>query len=173
MPGRALRTLAVIVVLWPGVQHVYVRAFDANPWRLAGWAMYATAAPLVDVAVTLELRSGPVRLEGRTLDPESARHLRQFRVWRRDLGSWVEPDGLAEQLWRREPSATGVRVDVERLALDGASGRLVCSRTAFDCPRDGRCQREPGGVCRSDLLRRRRAGGVGANDGRANDGKEW
>jgi hypothetical protein len=145
---RILRLMAVVVVVWPGLQHLGVRAFQANPWRLGGWAMYATAAPVVDVTVTLQSPEGDRRMENADLSRAAAARLLEFVVWRRDLGSLVRPDRVAREVLNGDQrGAATVRLDVQRLALDGASGRFVCVRVPFVCRRDSPCEQRAADRC--------------------------
>ena len=59
-PDPLLLAIAVWLLVWPAAHAIVTRALDVSPWRLGGWAMYATPAPRTsDVVVAVRECDAP------------------------------------------------------------------------------------------------------------------
>jgi hypothetical protein len=110
---KTILAIAWFVVLWPLVQIVLVEVAYTNPWRLMGFAMYATEH---DVKVTLKKHvagGAPADVEPRDLPPPAREAYDDFVAKRAVLGRLHSPSSFVET-WRRvDPTLAGAVVDVE------------------------------------------------------------
>lgn len=122
MKRRLVIACAAFVLVWPLVQIVLVHVAHTNPWRLMGFAMYATDH---EIKVTLKKHVAggpPVDVEPHELPPEARRAYDAFVARRAVLGRLHSPAAFVGT-WRRvDASAAGARIDVdiEVLRLKGA-----------------------------------------------------
>jgi hypothetical protein len=129
--------VVLLVALWPLVHRVLVARFDVNPWKLGGFAMYATPAPPLVVAV-FGLRDGKlVRVTPQTLPLAQRDALRRFEIERHALGELRRPDALAREILAADASLDQLSVVVQRTTLDRASARLASERMQYSYDRDG------------------------------------
>ena len=55
-----LLAIAAWLLVWPAVHALLTRALDVSPWRMGGWAMYATPVPQTsDVVVAVRKCDAP------------------------------------------------------------------------------------------------------------------
>ena len=110
--------------LWPAVQMALVARYGVNPWKLAGWGMYAAPqlTPLVSVECLTPDTVG--RYELLTVQPEWERELAEFVQRRRGLGRLARPDRLGRRLLEVNPAVTGVEITVEQPVLDRRTGMI-------------------------------------------------
>jgi hypothetical protein len=117
---RIVGAVAWLVVVWPLVQIALVEFAHTNPWRLMGFAMYATEH---DIKVTLkkQAREGTsVDVTPEALPPEARAAYETFVAKRVVLGRLHSPASFVE-VWRRaDPTLGGIEIDVEVLRLKGA-----------------------------------------------------
>ncbi|HEY8492894.1 MAG TPA: hypothetical protein VIN04_03305, partial [Myxococcota bacterium] len=121
--------------LWPFAQRTLVARFGMDPWKLAGFAMYAAPSLPVLVAVFVPLDGRLVLVDEATLpDPVRAR-LDRFRVERLALGRLREPEDVARALLAARPDASGIMIVVQRTDLDRRSARMVSADEVFSYDR--------------------------------------
>lgn len=116
MKRRVVGTFLLLFALWPGVHRGLVAAFDMNPWKLAGFAMYAQPSfpPQVEL---LALRGGEQERIERVTPFERAL-LEDYADRRRSIGRLASPRSLAESLLERRADLDGVAVRVTTRYLD-------------------------------------------------------
>lgn len=115
--------VAWFVVMWPLVQIALVEVAHTNPWRLMGFAMYATEH---DIEVTLKKHppgGSSVDIAPTALPPEARRAYEAFVAKRAVLGRLHSPASFVETWRRADPTVGGVEIDVEVLRLKG--GRMA------------------------------------------------
>ena len=128
-------SLLLFALLWPFAQRTLVARFGMDPWKLAGFAMYAAPSLPVLVAVFVPLDGRLVLVDEATLpDPVRAR-LDRFRVERLALGRLREPEDVARALLAARPDASGVMIVVQRTDLDRHSARTVSAEEIFSYDR--------------------------------------
>ena len=128
-------SLLLFALLWPFAQRTLVARFGMDPWKLAGFAMYAAPSLPVLVAVFVPLDGRLVLVDEATLpDPVRAR-LDRFRVERLALGRLREPEDVARALLAARPDASGVMIVVQRTDLDRRSARMVSADEVFSYDR--------------------------------------
>jgi hypothetical protein len=127
----AVNVTLALLAAWPLVQIALVRAYDVNPWKLAGWGMYA--APQLDPIVHLEcLTPDEVgRYELGTVLPDWEREFDDFVRRRRGLGRLVRPDALGLKLLELYPAILGVEITVERPWLNRRTGMIESRSTTY------------------------------------------
>jgi hypothetical protein len=121
----AVRVALILLALWPLAQMTLVGAFDVNPWKLAGWGMYA--APQLEPRVSIECITPDEagRYELHTVSPDWRRELEKF-VWRRrGLGRLARPDALGRKLLELYPTILGVEITVAQPVMDARTGMIV------------------------------------------------
>lgn len=121
MKRRAVVAFLIAFALWPAVHRGLVAGYDANPWKLAGWAMYARPHFPSQLALGLveDGRTRPVEL----VEWEqvlAAEYLeRRFSV-----GRLASPAALVDALLARFERAEGVVVEVRTPTFDLPSARI-------------------------------------------------
>lgn len=114
-----------LVVLWPIVQILLVEVAHTNPWRLMGFAMYATEH---DIEVTLSKRgeTGPsVIVEPRELPPPARDAYDEFVACRAVLGRLCSPESFVRAWRRADPSLEPVHIDVDVDVLRLSHARMT------------------------------------------------
>ena len=139
MSGRkrsAVHAGLILFALWPAVHIGLVRVWEVNPWKLAGWGMYA--APQIpaelrvscftpDAVGVYPLRSLPAELE--VLE-------HAFLRSRLGLGQLVQPTALARALLAHYPAIDGVSIEVVQPVLNPHSGFVEDRTTSYVYWRD-------------------------------------
>ena len=119
------------VALWPLGHRAIVAAWDVNPWKLGGFAMYTTATPPVQVVAFARDGSELSPLDERTFPAEVQETLRQFRIRRHALGRLHPPDDLATAILDARRDLQWVVVAVQRMKLDPATARMTSTRDRY------------------------------------------
>jgi hypothetical protein len=117
---RLVVGLTWLVVLWPLVHLVLVEVACVNPWRLMGFAMYATEH---EIRVTLKKHVAggpPVDVAPHDLPPEARDAYEHFVAKRAVLGRLYSPASFVATWRRAEPNLGRVEVDIEVLRLKRA-----------------------------------------------------
>lgn len=139
MKRRALSLFLILFAIWPLIQYGLVRAYDVDPWKLMGFAMYCVPGPMKTVRVYEVSSDGSQRmLDFMAYDDEEKRVVDRFRELRRTLGDLQSSDELAEALLALHPDFEGVVVAVLSLKLDPESARLEPKVKTDTHWRDGR-----------------------------------
>jgi len=126
MKRSALSLFLVLFAIWPLIQYGLVRAYDVDPWKLMGFAMFCVPGPMKTVRVYEVSSDGSQRmLDFMAYDDEEKRVVDRFRQLHRTLGDLQSSDELAEALLALHPDFEGVVVAVLSLKLDPESARLV------------------------------------------------
>jgi hypothetical protein len=112
--------------VWPLVHYGLVRRLDLNPWNWWGWAMYTRPAPRVRASAVSLDDGRDLNLAG--LPPERARAVRAaydaFSTARMELGELVSPAAFARALLSAYPDVGGVRIVVQKVEMDPATGMV-------------------------------------------------
>lgn len=130
---RLLVAFLALFAAWPPLHFLLVQRYEINPWKFAGWAMYARPPARVSVSLAGEGPSGPVAVR-----PVPRGELEEFRLARVHFGRMARPDRLALALFRRDPRLRRLAVRVTALHLVAGADRLRSSRQLFDYRRVGR-----------------------------------
>ncbi len=104
--------------LWPLAHRALVARYDVNPWKLSGWAMYATPKPPVVVAAFSLSEDGLAILDERRMRPRVRHALDQFRVRRHALGKLAEPNQAGAAILNNHPELTAIVIMVQTYSLD-------------------------------------------------------
>lgn len=119
MKRRLLASFLLVFGFWPLLQHVLVRRYDVDPWRLFGWAMYCVPGSMKTVRVVEVSRDGGFRvLAPDAYDAADQRAIDRFRIRRQALGRLASGDALARHMLERHPDWQGVALPVLTLSLD-------------------------------------------------------
>jgi hypothetical protein len=139
MKRRALSLFLILFGIWPLIQYGLVRAYDVDPWKLMGFAMYCVPGPMKTVRIHEISSDGSHRLlDFMAYGEAEQRAVDRFRELRRSLGDLQPSDELAEALLALHPDFEGVAVRVLSLKLSLESARLFPSVTTDTHWRDGR-----------------------------------
>jgi hypothetical protein len=107
-----------------------VARFEIDPWKLGGFAMYATPSLPILVA-TFTPEAGRLTLLDESSLPAGVRaRLDRFRVERVALGRLREPRDAARAILAARPELHGLVV-VQRATLDPRTARTTASRERF------------------------------------------
>ncbi|MEM8605633.1 MAG: hypothetical protein AAGF92_00910 [Myxococcota bacterium] len=123
MKRRLVIAFVVLLTIWPLAHRAMVAAFNVNPWKLAGWAMFCIPNPKTSTQTYGLTTSGRrIRFEMR---PEDQFDLSLYDYRRQILGELAPPpDRLAEQILSRHPELAGVGVVVYQYHLDPETALL-------------------------------------------------
>lgn len=139
MKRRAVEVFLVLFAVWPLFQHLLVRTYDVDSWKLFGWAMYAAPGPMKTVRLVLIDADGAARrLALGSYSEEEQRLVDRFRARRRALGRLESADGLARGMLDIHPEAAGVFIPVLSFAVDRQTALLDSSIESSTHWRDGR-----------------------------------
>ncbi|MBL93335.1 MAG: hypothetical protein CMH56_16165 [Myxococcales bacterium] len=123
---RIYLALAVLLLVWPWVQHSMVQQVHINPWRFFGWAMYAMPSPGIRIAAAddkgqrIDLTQQPLRGFSDT-----------FSAKRMHYGDLLEPYDLADAILAEYPKMQSVSLDVSTIMLEPATGNIKERKQTF------------------------------------------
>lgn len=125
--SRWFAALVLLVALWPLAQRALVVRYGSDPWRLGGFAMYATYQS-TQVAL-FRVEPGGLRLVDESTLPGAARgELVRFRRMRSALGRLASPDAAVRAVHDARPELEHLVVVVQRLWLDPATARVASEK---------------------------------------------
>lgn len=119
---RVVIAVVLAVAIWPGFHFALAVRTHFNPWELFGWAMYA----LPEVRFDMRLEHLDQRGVWRPFIPMGVDLETYFDVGRRraNLGELASLEPLAEALFARHPTWTGLAVIEQRWHLNRHTARL-------------------------------------------------
>jgi hypothetical protein len=128
---NTVAALLAFTALWPLAQRGLVARFQVDPWKLGGFAMYATPTLPVLVAAFGGRTGGFVLLDESTLPADVRARLDRFRVERVALGRLREPRDSARAILAARPDLHGVVLVVQRTTLDPRTARTRAERERY------------------------------------------
>ena len=131
MKRNAVAALLAFVAFWPLAHRWAAARFGIDPWKLSGFAMYATPTLPVLVAVAVPAGGGTTMLDEASLPASVRADLDRFRIERVALGTLREPDDVAAAVLRARPDLQAVAVVVQHTTLDPQSARMVSSDQTY------------------------------------------
>jgi hypothetical protein len=134
---RAIVAVVALIVFWPLVQRVLVATHDVNPWRLAGFAMYATPTPPVLVVAFEPRGEGGIPIDHRGLSASTQQAFGRFEQERHALGDFRRPDEVAAAVLRARPELSEVVILVQRMVLDPGTARMRSRTMHYTYDRSG------------------------------------
>jgi hypothetical protein len=126
------------VALWPFAHRVAVARLDVNPWKLAGWAMYATPTPPVMVAIFEPVPGGWALVDRLALPPAAQAVVDRFERERHAIGDLRTPDDAARAVLAARGDLAEIAVVVERMRLDPSTARMTSRKARYHYDRIGR-----------------------------------
>lgn len=135
--ARFIVLVVVFVAVWPLVHRGLVSAYDVNPWKLGGFAMYTTATPPVLVVAFEPRGEGGIPLDRRRFPAHVEQSLQRFEARRHVLGNLARPDELAAQLLHSRPDLDRVVVLVQRMVLAPSTARMSARTMHYTYDGDG------------------------------------
>jgi hypothetical protein len=111
----------VLFALWPAVHRALVAAFDVNPWKLGGWAMYTR--PHFPPELRLYVLRGDGEREIARLTPWERTLADELAERRYTIGELASPDALARALLERT-RGDGVAIELRTRFLDPVTARI-------------------------------------------------
>ncbi|HEX6130870.1 MAG TPA: hypothetical protein VF044_04015 [Actinomycetota bacterium] len=146
-PWKRRLVLLVVgaVALWPFAHRVAVARLDVNPWKLAGWAMYATPTPPILVAIFRPVPGGWALVDRLALPPAARKVLDRFERERHAIGDLRTPDDVARAVLAARRDLAEIAVVVERKRLDPATARMTSRKARYHYDRVGRRRDRTGG----------------------------
>lgn len=125
------------VAFWPLVHRGLVAAYDVNPWKLGGWAMYTAATPPVLVVAFEPRGEGGVPIDRTRLPVYAQQALQRFELRRHVLGNLHRPDEFAAHLLRARSDLPEVVILVQRMVLDPETARMTARTMHYTYDRAG------------------------------------
>jgi len=128
---RLVVAFLVAFAIWPAVHRALVAVYDVNPWKLAGWAMYAR--PHFPSRLALYLVEDGAERPVSGLDDWDQVMAAEYLERRYSAGRLASPRALADRLLARNAQADGVVVEVRTRFFDlpSATIRLRVERESF------------------------------------------
>jgi hypothetical protein len=123
------------VALWPLAHRALVARAGVDPWKLAGFAMYARPSLPLLVAVFVPQDGRLVLVDEAALPAATRDRLDRFRVERLALGRLREPEDVARAVLDARADARGVMIVVQRTDLDPRSARTRSQEQIFSYDR--------------------------------------
>ncbi len=111
MKRRVVVAGVVLFALWPAVHRGLVAAFEMNPWKLGGWAMYARPHFPAEIRL-LRIRAGE-EIPVTDLTPLEHALAGDFVERRYSIGRLASPERLAREVLARAPRAEAEAIVVE------------------------------------------------------------
>ena len=115
----------ILFALWPAVHIGLVKRWGVNPWKLAGWGMYA--AP--QIPAELRIQAGALPLEELPAELDTTRYA--FLRARLGLGELARPKKLARALLNHDPAIDHVSIEVVQPVLNPRTGLVEERRTTY------------------------------------------
>ncbi len=130
---RIFGGVLIAMVLWLPVHRFLVVEYQANPWKFAGWAMYALPQPAVRVEF-FGVASDSGELRPLVVDqtvPPMREAVVDFLTHRKHAGTLVRPDELADPVFELYPSVEMLALVVTHVAVDPDTARPVPKRFGY------------------------------------------
>lgn len=117
--------ICAFFIVWPGLHRIVVAAYDINPWRFGGFAMYATPPARLHVAIIERLPEARARiLSEREMSATVLAQQQWFQLRRSSLGSLLSPADLAAAYFAAGPGVDEIEIVIIREMLSAASARI-------------------------------------------------
>jgi hypothetical protein len=124
----------VALTVWPLAHRVLVAAFDLNPWKFYGWAMFCVPNPRTFAALYELTGDNAVPLSRGRLRPEDEQAVRAYAAERQFLGLLARQaniEALAHKLLDEDPRLDRVGLLVTQLTLDSRTARLTTRQEMY------------------------------------------
>ena len=122
MKRRIVIAFLIGFALWPAVRRGLVAAFDVNPWKIAGWAMYAR--PHFPSRLAVRLEQGETERPLIHLDARGNVLAAEYLERRFSSGRLASPDALAHHLLAQHPEADAVVIETRTRVFDLESAKI-------------------------------------------------
>jgi hypothetical protein len=126
-----IAALLVAVAVWPLVHRWIARRYEIDPWKLSGFAMYATPSLPIVVGVAGTAGRGWSNLDEASLPGWVRTQLDRFRVERLALGKLRDPADVARSVLVVRTDLTAAAVLVQRFTLDPDTARIEVSTERY------------------------------------------
>ena len=127
MKRRIIIVFLVAFTLWPLAHRATVAAYNINPWKFYGWAMFCVPNPKTHLIVFGIKGEKRVQISPTQADQVD---VSAYNSRRRILGSLASPDDFARAILRRHREIDGVGVYVRQYHVDWRTALLVHERVA-------------------------------------------
>jgi hypothetical protein len=121
----------IVFALWPAAHIGLVKAWNVNPWKLAGWGMYAAPQIPAELRITSftagEAEASPLLELPAELEATQYAFLRA----RLGLGDLARPAKLARALLEHDSTLAGVSIEVVQPVLNPGTGIVEERRTTY------------------------------------------
>ena len=128
---RIFAGVLMAMVLWLPVHRFLVVEYHANPWKFAGWAMYALPQPAVRIELFAADAGGLRPLAVNQAVPPLREPVVEFLDRRKHAGTLVRPDGLVAPVFELHPEVEVLAVVVTYVVLDPATAREIPQRFGY------------------------------------------
>jgi len=133
---RAIHAGLLLLTLWPLAHLGLAVGFGLNPWKLAGWGMYAVPQipPTLRIVAHTPDELGSYELQ--TLPADLLPAAEAFLLARLGLGRLVQPREFARALLEFYPAIDGVTIEVIQPVLDRKSALIEETSASYRYDRD-------------------------------------
>lgn len=135
--ARFVLSVVAFVAVWPLLHRGVVAAYDVNPWKLGGFAMYTAVTPPVLVVAFEPRGEGGVPIDRRDLPAYAQQTLQRFEMRRHILGNLVRPDEFAAQVLQARSALSQVVILVQRMVLEPSTARMATNTMHYVYDREG------------------------------------
>ena len=129
--ARIVYRLLVAIAIWPVIHLTLVATHDLNPWKLAGWGMYAKPQLASSLRIFGRMPGSDAAEELRGLPVEVQPARDDFLRLRRGLRELVEPDELARKLFEHFPRVETITIVVVQPTLLRKTGMIEAESTEY------------------------------------------
>lgn len=121
MSAYARRLLVGVLIglyfIWPFVHQQLVLRYRLNPWKLAGWAMYSTVPPRINLQIVGLYAAGKRVTLDKRATPELAAEVQAYLARRQWLGLFADPAPVGRALSRAYPEHARFVLIVDEFGL--------------------------------------------------------
>lgn len=127
-------TVLACAGLWPLAHYPLVQAYEFNPWRFGGWAMYTTPLPPTP-AVMFNATNNQLVLMAQ-LPRGVDRELKEFQKRRHALGPQAMPTEAVREAFADDPNIEKLGVVVQQFSLDHETATMASKKVDYWYKRD-------------------------------------
>lgn len=129
-PAARFALVVLVVALWPLAHRGLVLRERVNPWKLGGFAMYASYE--TQLSALFRVTGEGFRLVDEAgLPPAGRAAFARFRARRAALGRLASPDAAVAAIHAERPDLEHLVVVVQRLWLDRASAHVASEKDTY------------------------------------------
>lgn len=123
--ARVVVTVLAALLIWPPIHYWLVESRALDPWKFFGFAMYCRPSIPVSIDAWVLVDGRRTEYPTDTWPTAGRARLRSFLRDRKILGTWRQPNGVAQWLFRARPDVEQVLLVVQHPRIDRATGLIT------------------------------------------------